>query len=444
MTLPRGLRPSDMTTTRVFLSVLVFLAATMVAQSAPEGSRKKLYSDDQQAVADAYKRNDTVAYRDALLRFHKDFPGKSRPLRQLGLLELESKHEPAAIDWLRQYADRGLVVDLTAAPLAALTASPAFASLHQMFEQNAKAAARATTAFQMPAADLIAEDVTYDPASRRFFVSSVHGRKILACNGSGICTDFVKTSDTKPPLWAVLAVRADSKRNVLWATTASMVAESDHVAAEDGSSAVLKFDLTSGRLLKRYEVGDQVKRAFGDMAVSSRGDAYVADGLSGNVYVILAERDQLERLVPEGTFISPQTPALSADEQTLYVPDYTSGIARVDLKTRAVTWLESDVPAAMDGIDGLYWHEGWLVAVQNGTEPERVAAYHLGAKGSVDRVEVLEANTPGLGDPTHGVWMGSDFYFVVNSGWDRLQDDGTLKPGKPAEVHKLSMESGTR
>jgi len=41
----------------------------------------------------------------------------------------------------------------------------------------------------------------------------------------------------------------------------------------------------------------------------------------------------------------------------------------------------------------------------------------------------LTINGAGLGVPTHGVVDGGRFYFIANSGWDRLADDGPLKPG---------------
>ena len=80
-----------------------------------------------------------------------------------------------------------------------------------------------------------------------------------------------------------------------------------------------------------------------------------------------------------------------------------------------------------------------MIAVQNGLEPERVARFHLNRDLQIDRSEVLESKTPGLGDPTHGVWVGSDFYFIANSGWDRVQDDGRMTPGDAAEIRKVSI-----
>ena len=30
----------------------------------------------------------------------------------------------------------------------------------------------------------------------------------------------------------------------------------------------------------------------------------------------------------------------------------------------------------------------------------------------------MEANWPGLGEPTHGVFAGDDFFYLANTGWD--------------------------
>jgi len=42
---------------------------------------------------------------------------------------------------------------------------------------------------------------------------------------------------------------------------------------------------------------------------------------------------------------------------------------------------------------------------------------------------MVERATPTLGDPTHGVVLDGFFYYIANSGWDTLNDDGTLKAG---------------
>ena len=83
------------------------------------------------------------------------------------------------------------------------------------------------------------------------------------------------------------------------------------------------------------------------MTLGRGGDIYVSEGIHGAVLWLKAGARQFERLDTEGEFPSPQTPALSADERTLYVPDYVRGIAVIHLRDRKVEWL-----APADGIAG--------------------------------------------------------------------------------------------
>jgi hypothetical protein len=80
-----------------------------------------------------------------------------------------------------------------------------------------------------------------------------------------------------------------------------------------------------------------------------------------------------------------------------------------------------------------------LIAIQNGTAPERIVSFNLSTPTTVDGWDVLEANWPDLGDPTHGVVVGNEVYFIANSGWDRVDRTGTMTAGKPAEIRKLLL-----
>jgi hypothetical protein len=57
-----------------------------------------------------------------------------------------------------------------------------------------------------------------------------------------------------------------------------------------------------------------------------------------------------------------------------------------------------------------------LIAVQNGTSPERVVAFAVDP--SLTRIEsetIIERSTGTLGDPTHGVIIDKDFYYIATS-----------------------------
>jgi hypothetical protein len=53
--------------------------------------------------------------------------------------------------------------------------------------------------------------------------------------------------------------------------------------------------------------------------------------------------------------------------------------------------------------------------------------------------QVLERPTRTL-DPTHGVYVNDDFFYIANSGWDALDEHGAVKPGAhltPALLMKI-------
>jgi hypothetical protein len=164
------------------------------------------------------------------------------------------------------------------------------------------------------------------------------------------------------------------------------------------------------------------------MTLTTDGDAIVADN-EGGMYRVNRKTLLFERL-DSGEFISPQTPAMCPDQRCVFVPDYVRGIAILNLETRQVSWLTSDGLHALSGIDGLYLQGRTLIATQNGTSPERVVRFTLDPPLThIESESIIERSTPTLGDPTHGVIVNGTFYYIANSGWDRLEDDGTPKSG---------------
>jgi hypothetical protein len=171
------------------------------------------------------------------------------------------------------------------------------------------------------------------------------------------------------------------------------------------------------------------KTTLGDMTLTRDGDAILSDNENGGLYRVNRETHVIDRL-DDGDFISPQTAVVSPDNRRVFVPDYLRGIGVLDLATKHVVWLSSESPHALSGIDGLCLLGRTLIATQNGTSPERVVRFEMDP--SLTRVvseTVVERATPTLGDPTHGVIVKGTFYYIANSGWDTIEDDGTPKAG---------------
>jgi len=368
---------------------------------------------------------------------------------RLARIDAELGSTDAAFEDLSRCIRSGLTFkDLaTEQTLKSVRVLSGYAALERESRRRAAPAAGYTTYLALKDRDLIAEDVAYDAAGQAFYVSSVRERKILRIGVDGAVEDFITAAQW--PMWGVYALALDSARGVLWATTIASAESPPFERGDDGASAVLKFDLHTRALLARYELHDGRHHGFGDVTLADDGELFVVDGIEGGVYRIAAsDGAELRTVVGAGSFRSPQTPALVAGTSKLFVPDYTRGIGVVDLQGGAVSWLPHPPELALFGIDGLYLAGRTLIAIQNGTVPERILLMTLDrACTRITDWSVAVAHVAALGDPTHGVFVGSQFYFIANSGWDRVKDDGSLgddATATPAELWKLLIASPSK
>lgn len=119
--------------------------------------------------------------------------------------------------------------------------------------------------------------------------------------------------------------------------------------------------------------------------------------------------------------------ALGKDEM-LYVASST-GILRIDTATGEPARLPQPDTVMTGGIDGLYWHDGDLIGVQNVTNPGRVIRIALADKGSrIAGVTVLQSHHhPDFEEPTTGTIANGALHVIGNSHVRRYQPDGTIK-----------------
>jgi len=347
-----------------------------------------------------------------------------------------------ALDFLSQFAELGQVDDRllrgenkTFAPLEKL---PEYKSILKRFASNKVALSRSDTALYLQDQGLLAEDIDYDPRSRSFLITSVLEKKIIRVTPEGKTTDFAQS----PSHWPVLAVKVDASHNLVWATEVAIDGFAVAPKFDWGRSAVLCFDLSTGALRQRIE--GPAHSALGDMALTRAGGPIVSDGDGGGIYRVSGDR--LER-IDRGDFISPQTPTTHPDGRHVFIPDYARGIAVVDLAGGQLIWLNRGnvKKYALNGIDGLYFNEGSLIATQNGTSPERVVRFRINSTlTDITSEQIIEKATPTLGDPTHGVVVDDFFYYIANSGWSEIDEHGNLKTGSkptPARIMRFRLRS---
>jgi sugar lactone lactonase YvrE len=416
---------------RALASVLLILGTASTAKQT--GSAVEQFQSLQVKLRESHSANDwhsNLVSANELKELLNEAPDS---LLEVARADVHVDDLNAASRELEQLTRMGQSTDLlaTSSDFAPLLENANFAKIQNAMKANRSLISTGSTAFQLSDPSLLAEDMDYDPNTQRFFVTSVRKKKIVSVEASGASADFARAPDN----WPMLAVKVDPSRRLVWATEIAMQGFNFALESDWGRSAVLCYDLRSGKLLRRID-GPRGS-ALGDMALMANGDVIVSDGDEGGVYRLLAKGTLLERL-DDGDFISPQTPAMHPDGKHVFVPDYERGIGVLEIATKQVRWLSMEGRFALNGIDGLYFDRGRLIAVQNGTSPERVAVFTLDA--TLTRIEsetILERSTGTLGDPTHGVVIDNKFYYIANSGWNSIDDHGNMKPGAKPSVPRI-------
>ena len=407
-------------------AVLLILWATgpFCCGQLPSGAKTK-YGELASVMRQAREQDEWKTYLQHARELQQLLNSSPTTWLNLARGRVHLKQTENALSAMQTFADMQQSADilLTSPEFAAVRELPNFAVLRDSMRANETPVSTAVPAFALVESGLVAEDIDYDPRGRRFYVSSILKGKILAVDRKGRAVDFVKAPDP----WPMIAVKIDTRRRLLWTTEVALQGFASIAKSDWGKSAVLCYDLDKGKLLVRVDVPSG--SALGDMVLLPNGDPLLSDGAGGGLYLLHRETRSLER-IDAGDFISPQTAALHPDGKHLFVPDYLRGIGIFDLSTRKVAWMDMQKKYALNGIDGLYFRRSSLVLIQNGTSPERVVELKLDSTLSrVTSEQVIERATKTLGDPTHGVWVGGEFYYIANSGWDVLNDDGTVKQG---------------
>ncbi len=410
------------------LSVFVCAAAASAsAGEQPAAAQLRELQERMRAARAAARWSDYAADAERLERLLNESPTS---LLEVARARVHVGDLSGALAKVERFVRMGQSTEIVGASpeFAPLRALGGYADLVRGMEGNRGSISTASPAFSIPDASLLTEDLDYDPSSRRFFATSVRAHTIVAIDSEGHAAEFARSPDG----WPMLALKIDPACSTVWATEVALQGFVFAPEADWGRSALLAYDLKTGRLTSRVE-GPR-GTSLGDIALLPQGDVILSDGEGGGVYRVAVGSAACVR-IDDGAFISPQTVAPLPDGETVFVPDYVRGIAAFNVRTKKTEWLSAEGRFALTGTDGLYWDRGRLIAVQNGTSPSRVAIFTLDSSSRhVASETIVDRPTD---DPTHGVVVGGDFYFVTGSGWNAIDEHGKTVP--EAKAHEARI-----
>jgi hypothetical protein len=110
----------------------------------------------------------------------------------------------------------------------------------------------------------------------------------------------------------------------------------------------------------------------------------------------------------------------------------STGVVLVDRDTGKSTRIPQPDTVVTGGIDGLYWHDGDLIGVQNGPNPGRIVRLASADNGNrIAGLTVLQSHHhPDFDEPTTATIANGALYVIGNSYVGHYQPDGTIKDGE--------------
>jgi sugar lactone lactonase YvrE len=391
----------------------------------------------QQATA-AYKQKDYKTYYARISRLGELFPNDSEMIyRRAGASALTGRTADAE-RLLRSLAVRQAWFDVAGSPdFAAVRTSEAFRStVAALAALKTHPIGTQTVAFRLtrPAEkDLIPEAIAWDAGTRSFLLSSVHHRKVVRVEKDGAARDLVP--EGSHGLGSALGIGVDAPRRILYVCSSTLKQSRGARKEELDRAALYAFHADSGKFLGRWPFGGgKTGHTCDSLVVSSTGEVYVSDGVTGEISRLRRHSSgsaALEGVIPPGRLVSAQSLAFLPGERELFVADYGRGVFRVSPASRTATLLPSPPDVDLDGIDGMVLHSDRggdsLIAVQNGLDPARVLRLRLSpGRDRIEKVETLARALPLYDDPTLATEVDCTFYYIANSQWGKFDDDGRL------------------
>jgi sugar lactone lactonase YvrE len=254
--------------------------------------------------------------------------------------------------------------------------------------------------------DLLPEGIAWDAASGRLFFGSMRTGEVFVLDADRQLTKFATLQHETPQ--AAIGMTVDAKRNVLWVIGSAFFLTETVKPDAPRWSGVFGFDLDSGAEKFRY-LRDDVGFGFNDVTLAPNGDLYLSGNLIGRVP---ANGTAIETVQTSEPVFGSNGIVVTPDGKHLITSSYPATLAVVRLADGHTRFLAAPDDVEQYGIDGLYLHDGDLIAVQQGIRPWRLMRFAL----NDELTAITDATTLDFANPlaiaTTGAIVGDDILLI--------------------------------
>lgn len=355
----------------------------------------------------AHEAGDLLQFRSHLEQALELNPASLATRYNLACAYALTQQPAQALQLLRQLADLGVDYGMAGDPdLASLRDEPAFQRLLARLHDKLKPVTSSSHVVTIDEFGLVPEGIAGDSGSGRLFLGSMRNGSIYVIDHDGGLSRFA--SIDQPAGFSAVGLTVDGKRNLLWSVGAATDFALDFDPDATIRTGVFAFDLQTGNAVGRHLAEPSVE-AFNDVTIAPNGDVY----LSGTVLsVIPSGIGDVRTLETAPLLAGTNGIVVTPDGHTLFTSIYPLGLAAVDLASGTARILDAPSGETLYGIDGLYWYDGDLIAIQNGIDPWRLIRVALDADlTAVTGVRVIEFANKQL-TATTGTISGSEIRYI--------------------------------
>lgn len=393
-------------------------------ENAPAGSRLAYWFNQ---AAQAFENDRLDDWVSATEQLHELRPYNQDFMTHLVIGYARQEDLNNAFNMMLHMQQQGLAEDWSRfEELAPLREHRLYEHLVGLMQEAGKPFGRFDEYGQLPADLAMPEGIARDPESKRVFVGGIRDGRILESDDGNDWTVFA-SPETVDGLASVFDLAVDGERGHLWVATGPAPQFRDFDPDTAGPTALIQLDLDSGERLGLFPVADpDTEHVLGSMALAADGTVYAADTRQPLVFRLPPGGAALQPFFGNRNFSSLRGLALSDDDGLLYMADYEQGIYVLATDGSNQGW-KLAVPETLNegGIDGLYWWEGHLIAIQNGISPQRVLRLQLGPDGlGVVAVAPVLAALDVFQTPTFGAMEGSQLVMFSGSHWRHVDGRG--------------------
>ena len=370
------------------------------------------------------------ASREQLLALAAANPNSAIAQRRLLQLAAQKEQDDEVVEALARMTDLDLALSAGAYAFVSELAGPEVVAPYA--ERGAALMSPLTASDVMttiPADIPLSEAFVVDERTGRIFTGSIVNRTLHVSKQGGPWARVPTRS-----LGSVAGLAIDAATGTLWIASGRLDQTRNPDTAFVG---LIALDLETLEEKRRITAPREVA-TMGDLALAADGTVLVSDPLGSGVYRLGPGRGQLETVIEPRHLASPQGIVVHPSGAFAYVADWAYGVVLLDLETRALKRLAAPDGVALDGVDGLAWHDGALIAIQNGLNPHRIVRWEMSEDGhAVIAATTLERAHPAWGEPTVGQVARDRFLYISDPQWDRFGEGGAQKGDDPLRSNPI-------